>query len=142
MKVVIIGGVAGEQALRRASGDWTNQPRLSSLSVQVTYLMPIAACHIILEGVIQNRELLTLQTPQSFNRRFAIDVRVHHEVTAIHRERKAVTVQNLETGAEFEETYDKLVLSPGRAAHSSAHAWLGCKAPVYATHGGGHPADP
>ena len=38
---------------------------------------------------------------------------VHHEVIAIHPERKAVTVQNLETGAVFDECYDKLLLSPG-----------------------------
>ena len=40
-------------------------------------------------------------------------MRVRHEVTAIHPERKAVSVRNLTTGEEFEESYDKLLLSPG-----------------------------
>ena len=40
-------------------------------------------------------------------------MKVRHEVTALHPERKTVTVKNLETGEEFEESYDKLLLSPG-----------------------------
>ena len=75
--------------------------------------MPTAALPYYIGGVIEDRSLLTLQTPESFKSRFEIDVRIHHEVVAIHRERKAVTVRNLENGTEFEETYDKLILSPG-----------------------------
>ena len=40
-------------------------------------------------------------------------MKVHHEVTAIHPDRKTVSVKNLETGKVFEESYDKLLLSPG-----------------------------
>ena len=40
-------------------------------------------------------------------------MRVRHEVTAIHPERQTVSVRNLGTGEEFEESYDKLLLSPG-----------------------------
>ena len=40
-------------------------------------------------------------------------MKVHHEVTAIHPDRKTVSVKNLESGEEFEESYDKLILSPG-----------------------------
>ena len=40
-------------------------------------------------------------------------MKVHHEVTAIHPDRKTVAVRNLETGEAFEERYDKLLLSPG-----------------------------
>ena len=38
---------------------------------------------------------------------------MRHEVTALHPDRKTVSVKNLETGEEFEEVYDKLILSPG-----------------------------
>ena len=40
-------------------------------------------------------------------------MKVRHEVTAIHPEKKTVSVKDLETGAVFEEAYDKLLLSPG-----------------------------
>ena len=45
--------------------------------------------------------------------RFGIDVRVRSEVTSVDPEKKTVTVKNLETGKEYEEKYDKLILSPG-----------------------------
>ena len=48
----------------------------------------------------------TLQTPESFFSRFRVAMRVRHEVTAIHPDRKTVSVTNLETGEEFEEGYD------------------------------------
>ena len=38
---------------------------------------------------------------------------VHHEVTAINPESKTVTVKNLKNGELFDESYDKLILSPG-----------------------------
>lgn len=62
---------------------------------------------------INDRRDLTLQTPESFFSRFRVHMKVHHEVTSIHPQRKTVSVKNLETGEEFEETYDKHLLSPG-----------------------------
>ena len=64
-------------------------------------------------GVIEDPEDLTLQTPESFFSRFRIHMKVRHEVTAIHPDRKTVSVKNLETGEYFEESYNKLLLSPG-----------------------------
>ena len=113
MKVVIVGGVAGgaSAAARLRRLDESAQIIVFERSGYVSY----ANCGLpyYIGGIIENRDLLTLQTPKSFKSRFNIDVHVHHEVVAIHRDRKAVTVRNLETGAEFEETYDKLILSPG-----------------------------
>ena len=63
--------------------------------------------------MITDRSDLTLQTPESFFSRFHVNMKVRHEVTAIHPEEKTVSVKNLETGEEFEESYDKLILSPG-----------------------------
>ena len=40
-------------------------------------------------------------------------MKIHHEVLALHPERRTISVKNLETGETFEETYDKLILSPG-----------------------------
>jgi NADPH-dependent 2,4-dienoyl-CoA reductase/sulfur reductase-like enzyme/rhodanese-related sulfurtransferase len=48
-------------------------------------------------------------------KRFKLDIRVRHEVTAVHREDKCVTAKNLDTGETFRESYDELVLSPGAA---------------------------
>ena len=53
-----------------------------------------------------------VQTPASFGKRFRIDVRVENEVIAIDSEKKTLTIRKAD-GKEYEETYDKLLLSPG-----------------------------
>ncbi|HOC09437.1 MAG TPA: FAD-dependent oxidoreductase, partial [Bacillota bacterium] len=47
--------------------------------------------------------------------KFNIDVRVQSEVTAIDRKNKTVSVTDLRTGKRYDESYDKLILSPGAA---------------------------
>ena len=113
MKVIIVGGVAGgaTAAARIRRLDEEAEIVVFERSGFVSY----ANCGLpyYIGGVITDQRELTLQTPQSFFDRFRIDVRVRHEVTAIHPEKKSVSVTNLETGEQFEEHYDKLLLSPG-----------------------------
>ncbi len=113
MKVIIVGGVAvGASAAARI--------RRLNESAEITVFersgyISYANCGLpyYIGDVIEDEEDLTLQTPESFYSRFRVDMKVLHEVTAIHPDRKTVTVINLETGEEFEESYDKLILSPG-----------------------------
>ena len=113
MKVVIIGGVAGgaTAAARLRRLDEQAEIVVFERSGYISY----ANCGLpyYIGGVIEDPEALTLQTPESFFARFRVDMRVRHEATAIHPDRKTVSVKNLETGEEFEEPYDKLLLSPG-----------------------------
>ena len=57
--------------------------------------------------------MLTLQTPESFRMRFNIDVRVKSEAVKISPDTHTVTVRNADTGEVYEESFDKLILSPG-----------------------------
>ena len=113
MKVVIVGGVAGgaTAAARIRRLDEQAQIVVFERSGFISY----ANCGLpyYIGGVIEDPEDLTLQTPASFFSRFRIQMNVHHEVTAVHPDRKTVSVKNLETGEAFEEPYDKLLLSPG-----------------------------
>ena len=113
MKVVIVGGVAGgaTAAARIRRLDEGAEIVVFERSGYISY----ANCGLpyYIGGTIQDPEDLTLQTPESFFSRFRVAMKVRHEVTAIHPERKTVSVQNLATGEEFEESYDKLLLSPG-----------------------------
>ena len=113
MKVVIVGGVAGgaTAAARIRRLDENAEILVFERSGYVSY----ANCGLpyYIGGVIQDPEELTLQTPESFFARFRVDMRVRHEVTALHPERKTVSVRKLDTGEVFEESYDKLLLSPG-----------------------------
>ena len=113
MKVVIVGGVAGgaTAATRIRRLDEHAQITVFERSGYISY----ANCGLpyYIGEVIEDSEELTLQTPESFQTRFRIDVKVKHEVIDIDVKRKTVTVRNLDTGEEFEEGYDKLILSPG-----------------------------
>ena len=113
MKVVIVGGVAGgaTAAARIRRLDEQAEIVVFERSGYISY----ANCGLpyYIGDVITERSALTLQTPESFFNRFRVTMKVRHEVMAIHPERKTVSVKNLETGEVFEESYDKLLLSPG-----------------------------
>ena len=115
-KIVIVGGVAGgaTAAARLRRLDESAEIVVLERTGYVSY----ANCGLpyYVGGVIEDREDLTLQSPQSFRTRFNIDVRVLSEVTAVDRESRTVTVKNLATGEEYAESYDKLILSPGARA--------------------------
>ncbi len=116
MKVVIIGGVAGgaTAAARIRRLDEQAEITVFERSGYISY----ANCGLpyYIGGIIEDESDLTLQTPESFWRRFRVRMRVRHEVIAINADRKTVTVKNFETGEVFEEGYDKLLLSPGAKA--------------------------
>jgi len=112
MKHIIIGGVAGgaTAAARIRRIDEAAEIILLEKGKYISY----ANCGLpyYIGGVISERERLFLQTPQSFGRRFNVDVRVENEAIAIDTATKRVTIKKAD-GEEYVETYDKLLLSPG-----------------------------
>ncbi len=113
MKVIIIGGVAGGA---------TCAARLRRLNENVEIILlekgkyiSFANCGLPyhIGGVIKERNNLLLFSPKNFKERFHIDVRTQHEVIDILRYKKKVVVRNLENTQTYEESYDKLVLTPG-----------------------------
>ena len=113
MKVVIVGGVAGGATAAARIRRLNEQAEI--VVFERSGFISYANCGLpyYIGGVIEDPEELTLQTPESFFSRFRVSMRVRHEVTAIHPDKKAVSVTDLETGEVFEESYDKLILSPG-----------------------------
>ena len=113
MKAVIVGGVAGGAgaAARLRRKDETAQIIMLEKGEYISF----ANCGLpyYVGDVITQREELLLQTPESFNARFQVDVRVNNEVLSVDTGKKTVTVLNHKTGETYTESYDKLVLSPG-----------------------------
>ena len=113
MKIVIIGGVAGGATaatrLRRLSEE--NEVIIFEKGQYVSFANCGLPYHI--SGTIEERNALLLQTPESLKERYNLDTRVFSEVTNINIEEKKVIVKNLQTDEIYEETYDKLLLSPG-----------------------------
>ena len=113
MKVVIIGGVAGGATAAARIRRLDEQAEI--LVFERSGFVSYANCGLpyYIGGRIEDEQDLTLQTPESFRQRFNVRIHVRHEVTAIHPDKKTVTVKDLTSGTVFTETYDKLLLSPG-----------------------------
>lgn len=113
MKTIIIGGVAGGASaaarLRRL------EETCEIVILERGDFISFANCGLpyYIGGAITDKNDLTLQTPESFRKRFNIDVRVNNEAVKISPEEKTVTVKNLKSGEIYTESYDNLILSPG-----------------------------
>ena len=112
-KTVIIGGVAGGAscAARLRRLDPEREIVILERGEYISYANCGLPYHV--GDVIRSRNALLLMTPERMRERFAIDVRVKNEVKAIDRAAKTVTVKNLETGEEYAESYDDLVIATG-----------------------------
>lgn len=111
IKILIVGGVAGGMSaatrLRRLMEDaeiivFDKGPYVSFANCGLPF-------HV--SGEISERESLIVQTPESLKARFAIDVRPESEVVAVDTDKKTITVCYADK--VYEESYDKLILSPG-----------------------------
>lgn len=112
MKHIIIGGVAGgaTAAARIRRADEGAEIVMLERGKYISY----ANCGLpyYIGGVITDRERLFVQTPESFGKRFNIDVRVENEVIEIQPKAHTVTIRRKD-GSQYTEKYDKLLLSPG-----------------------------
>ena len=113
MKTVIIGGVAGGASAAARLRRLDEQAEIVIL--ERGGFISFANCGLpyYIGNEIDDRNNLMLQTPESFKARFNVDTRVFSEVEGIDCANKTVKVKNLSTGVEYDEPYDKLILSPG-----------------------------
>ena len=113
MKILIIGGVAGGASaaarLRRLN------EHAEIIILEKGGFISFANCGLpyFIGNVITDKNMLTLQTPESFRARFNIDVRIFNKAIRIDSEKKSVLIRNLQTNTDYEEDYDVLILSPG-----------------------------
>lgn len=112
-KVLIVGGVAGGASaaarLRRLNEDY------EIIMFEKGEYISFANCGLpyYIGDSIKNRGFLLVQTVEGMKERFKLDVRNLSEVMEIDKNNKKVKVKNHKTGEIYEETYDKLILSPG-----------------------------
>ncbi len=113
MKYLIVGGVAGgaSTAARLRRLDEAGEIIMFEKGMYISY----ANCGLpyYIGGAIDDRDKLFVQTPESFGKRFNVDVRNLSEVLSIDRIGKEVVVKDVRTGNSYSEKYDRLVLSPG-----------------------------
>ena len=112
-RVLIVGGVAGgaSVAARIRRLDESAQVIMFERGPHVSFSN--CALPFYLSGTVASSEKLVLMSPERFQKQYAIQAYVNHEVTAVNRTEKTITVKDLVSGKEREEAYDVLVLSPG-----------------------------
>ncbi len=116
LKIVIVGGVAGGMSAA------TRARRMNESAEIVVFeksgFISFANCGLPyhIAGRIADESKLLVTTVAKVAERYRIHARVLHEVTAIDRGRKVVTVRDLTAGKTFEQPYDKLILAPGASA--------------------------
>ncbi|WP_250673619.1 FAD-dependent oxidoreductase [Paraclostridium ghonii] len=115
-KVLIVGGVAGgaSAAARIRRLDESANIIVFEKGPHASFSNCCLPYH--LSGQIENHEDLVLMTPDKFFNQYNINIRIFNEVLSIDRENKKITVKNVVTGKTYDETYDKLILSPGANA--------------------------
>ena len=120
MKILIIGGVAGGASaaakLRRFSEE--DQIIMFERGPHVSFSNCALPYH--LSGMIEPVQKLVLMNPEKFMKQYGIEARVNEEVIDIDRAHKKVKVRRHLTGKTYEESYDKLILSPGAIPNKPA----------------------
>ena len=113
MKYIIVGAVAGGASTAARIRRLDEQAEI--IIFEKGEYISFANCGLpyYIGDVIKDRNNLFVQTAAAFNQRFNIDVRIQTEVTAINPSAKTITAVKQVTGEVYEETYDKLILSPG-----------------------------
>ena len=112
-KYLIVGGVAGgmSAATRLRRLDESAEIIVFERGSYVSY----ANCGLpyYIGNAIPERDRLLVQTPESFKKLFNLEVRTRNEVIAVSPDKKSLRLKDLESGREYDESYDKLLLSPG-----------------------------
>lgn len=115
-KIVIVGAVGGGATVAGQIRFYDPDADITIFDRDAT--MSYAACGTpyVIGQVIQEPESLLMADPRQFKEKRNIDVFLKHEVLEIYRDSKQLLVRNLDSGEQFAESYDTLILSPGGSA--------------------------
>ncbi len=115
-RIVIVGGVAGgaSAAAKARRVDEKAEIRMYERGPYISF----ANCGLpyYISGKIKNRDALFVTSPEFMKTRFNVNVFTRHEVTAIDRSAKTISVRNTVNNQSEEVPYDKLVIATGAAA--------------------------
>ena len=115
-KYLVVGGVAGgmSAAARIRRLDPYADIQVFEKGPHVSFSNCCLPFH--LSGVVPTADDLILMTPELLKNQYNLDVKVQHEVIKINKEEKTIVIKKVDTGEEYKESYDKLIISPGARA--------------------------
>lgn len=112
-RLVVIGGTAA--GLSAASKAKRLKPDMDITVYERSGYVSYGACGLpyYVGGMIEEADDLVSLDVNTLTNKRGIPTFIHHEVTKIDRQAKTVAVRDLDTGKEFEQGYDKLVIATG-----------------------------
>lgn len=112
-RLVVVGGDAA--AMTAASQARRARADLEIIALEKGGYVSYAACGIpyYVGGVVDKLEKLLIRTPDVFKAKQNIDARIRHEVIGIQPAEAKVTIRDLDSGREYEEPYDQLLIATG-----------------------------
>jgi NADPH-dependent 2,4-dienoyl-CoA reductase/sulfur reductase-like enzyme/rhodanese-related sulfurtransferase len=115
MKLVIVGGVAGGASAAARARRIAEDAEIVLLERGPDVSFANCGLPYYIGGEITPREKLLVVTPQRMRDRYRLDVRARSSVEGIDRAAHKIRVRELDTGRQYDEAYDKLILAPGAA---------------------------
>jgi len=113
VKLVIVGGVAGGASAAARARRVAEHAEIVVLERGPDVSFANCGLPYYVGGEIRPRDKLLVTTPARLRERFRLDVRTRSNVESIDRAAKTVRVRDLDTGREYDESYDALLLAPG-----------------------------
>lgn len=124
MKIIVVGAIAGgatvASQIRRTVPDAT----ITLIGMEDKIGYGTCGMPFVIGGLIEEPNKIGGPNPERFSQSKNIQTLTRHEVLSIDREKKTVQVRNLETGDEFTEEYDKLILSTGSRSRIPSYEGL------------------
>ncbi len=112
-KVVIVGGVAGGASVAARVRRLDENAQIVMFEKGPDVSFSNCSLPFFLSRTIKESKRLVLMQPSRFKNQYNIDARTNTEVIKVDPAKKVVIAKDVNTGEEYEESYDKLFLSPG-----------------------------
>lgn len=115
MKLLIVGGVAGGASAAARARRLSEEAEI--ILVERGPDVSFANCGLpyYVGEEITDRNQLLVTTPERLRTRFRLDVRTRTSAEKIDRVARTVRLKELDSGREYHESYDRLILAPGAA---------------------------
>jgi NADPH-dependent 2,4-dienoyl-CoA reductase/sulfur reductase-like enzyme/rhodanese-related sulfurtransferase len=115
MKLLIVGGVAGGASAAARARRLSEHAHI--VLIERGPVVSFANCGLPyhIGGEIVDRGKLIVVTAERLRERFNLDVRTRQSVESLDRTGKTVRIRDLDSGHEYDESYDALILAPGAA---------------------------
>ncbi len=112
-KIVIIGGVAAGATAAAKARRLSPEAKITMLEAGPDISFANCGLPYYIAGDIKSRSKLILQSPESFNDQYAVEVHINTVVTSIEREAHMLKAIDSRTGDQKEFEYTKLILAQG-----------------------------